>query len=189
MKLLFLLLLLGSSDLQNFYAADAYAKCSENDVYILRERSNIRGHYKDVASESNGAIISTARINKFIGSAFLASPLRNSIYYFQNLINNVGHIFAELHESVIIELLQAYELNRVRFRMWDYDDRITDIQIFVIGQDRITETEIFNGLAKDVMNIKFPDQLVSKIKFYNKNGANTATRRLSVIKIQAFYVF
>ncbi|CAD8070522.1 unnamed protein product [Paramecium sonneborni] len=144
---------------------------------------------QDVASESNGAIISTARINKFIGSANLASPLRTSIYYYQPIHKTVGNLFGELHESVIIELLQVYELNRVRFRLWDYGDRITDMQVFVIGQDRITETEIFNGLAKDVMTIKFPDQLVSKIKLYNTNGANIETKRFSIIKIQAYYAF
>ncbi|CAD8094048.1 unnamed protein product [Paramecium sonneborni] len=117
-----------------------------------------------------------------------------------------------LHKlDIWVQLYMAYEINRVRFWMYDHDARITDIQIFTVGQDRISETQIFDGLVQPgicykkifldkeikykeksfgviVGTVKFTDQLVSKVRFYNKAGNNLSEHML-IIKIQAYYSF
>ncbi|CAD8075696.1 unnamed protein product [Paramecium primaurelia] len=59
-----------------------------------------------------------------------------------------GHVVARLGESIIVEFLQAYEINTVRFWMWDIDDRQTDIQVLTVTADRMTEKVIYDGNAQ-----------------------------------------
>ncbi|CAD8174433.1 unnamed protein product [Paramecium octaurelia] len=188
MKILFLFTLLDIFGLISSPAWDANAKFSQNDLYILREKSILRGHYKDVASESNGALLSSARRNSFYRPNIDNSPLRNSLYFSD--IDATAHTFIGLHESIIIEFLQVYEINTIRFWMLDHDiRRVANMQIFVIGVNRTTESLIYEGdVQPAVHSLKFPDQLVSKVKFYNKDG-NVIDIYMSIIKIQAYYSF
>ncbi|CAD8165199.1 unnamed protein product [Paramecium octaurelia] len=159
-----------------------------DSLQLLQTKSKIRGNYQDVASEKNGAIITTARIINFYYPGSLASPLRDSLYFYIEFGMQVGHVYFDLYLSLIIELTQPYEINLVRFRIWDVDNRIADLQIFLIGADRNTETQIYNGFAQSVKEVRFPDQLVTKIRFYNKNGTSYPGHKLlSFIKVQAFY--
>ncbi|CAD8211268.1 unnamed protein product [Paramecium pentaurelia] len=149
MKLLLLFFLLEYLDFAPLPAADANAKFSQNDLYILREASIIRGNYKDVASQFNGALLSSARKTIFWTLGIENSPLRNLLYYYPPDPNlHQGHVVARLGESIIVEFLQAYEINTVRFWMWDNDDRQTDIQVLTIAADRRTEKFIYDGNAQ-----------------------------------------
>ncbi|CAD8122658.1 unnamed protein product [Paramecium sonneborni] len=187
MKILLLFLLLDIFGLVPIPASDANAKFSLNDLYILREKSILRGNYKDVASQSNGAIVSSARTNLIARPTVENSPLRNPIYFL--VTQQPGHFYVQLHQQIIVEFLQAYEINRIRFWLLDHDTRIADIQVFIIGKDRQTEFSLYDGqLDRGVQTLKFPDQLVSKVRFYNKNG-NSIDQYMSIIKIQAFYAF
>ncbi|CAD8117307.1 unnamed protein product [Paramecium primaurelia] len=189
MKFLLLFFLLGFSDFSTLPASDANAKFSQNDLYVLREKSIIRGHYKDVASQFNGALLSSARTISFWESGIDNSPLRNLLYYTPNYLV-IGHVVAQLSKSIIVQFLQAYEINTVRFWMWDGDTRQTDIQVFTIAKDGQTENIIFDGFTQqNIMVVKFSDQLVSGLKFYNRGGNTKGTQSMSIIKIQAFYAF
>ncbi|CAK73757.1 unnamed protein product (macronuclear) [Paramecium tetraurelia] len=182
---IYIIMLIWSQQFQNRFA---FANCIENTQFIQQVEAKIRGNYLDVASEKNGAIISTARTINFYYPDSLASPLRDRIYFYTDSDYYVGHVYFVLYLSLIIELTQPYEINLVRFRIWDWDNRIADLQIFIIGSDRITETQIYNGFAQSIKEVRFPDQLVTKIKFYNKNGTSfTGHKLLSFIKVQAFY--
>ncbi|CAD8214751.1 unnamed protein product [Paramecium octaurelia] len=192
MKLLLLFFLLEYSDFAPLQAADANAKFSQNDLYALREASIIRGNYKDVASQFNGALLSTARANSFQSPGFENNPLRNLLYYYPpDPLLYQGHVIAWLGQSIIVQFLQAYQINTVRFWMWDGDSRETDMQVFAIAADRKTENVIFDNIrAKPNVNVvKFSDQLVSGLRFYCRGGNNVDHQALSIIKIQAFYAF
>ncbi|CAK79889.1 unnamed protein product (macronuclear) [Paramecium tetraurelia] len=187
MKILLILILIDIFELTSLPAWDANAKFSQNDLHILEERSIIRGYYKDVASQSNGAIISSARANIFARPSIDNSPLRNSIYFTDAVAP--GHVYFALHQSLIVEFLQAYEINKIRYWMVDVDARVTTMQIYIVGSDRQTETLILDDFVQPgVHTLKFPDQLVSKIRFYNKGG-NTINSFMALIKIQAYYAF
>ncbi|CAK79894.1 unnamed protein product (macronuclear) [Paramecium tetraurelia] len=188
MKILLLFALLDIFGLISSPAWDANAKFSQNDLYILREKSILRGHYKDVASESNGALLSSARSNSFYRPNIDNSPLRNSLYFSDT--DATAHTFIGLQQSIIVEFLQAYEINTIRFWMLDHDiRRVAKMQIFLIGVNKQIESLIYEGdVQPGVRSLKFPDQLVSKVKFYN-NGGNIIDIYMSMIKIQAYYAF
>ncbi|CAD8191738.1 unnamed protein product [Paramecium pentaurelia] len=112
MKLLLLFFLLGFSDFQTLPASNANAKFSQNDLYVLSEKSIIRGHYKDVASQFNGALLSQARTTWYWEQGADNSPLRNLLYHYPEPVKQ-GHVVAELGESMIVYFLQAYEINTV----------------------------------------------------------------------------
>ncbi|CAD8174423.1 unnamed protein product [Paramecium octaurelia] len=187
MKILLLLILLDIFELTSLPAQDANAKFSQNDLHILEERSIIRGYYKDVASASNGAVIQSARANIFARPSIDNSPLRNSLYFSDAFAP--GHVYTALHQSLVVEFIQAYEINKIRFWMLDVDARVTSMQIYIVGSDRLTETMILDDFVQPgVHTLQFPDQLVSKVRFYNYGG-NTINSFLSLIKIQAYYAF
>ncbi|CAD8146594.1 unnamed protein product [Paramecium octaurelia] len=173
MKLLLLFFLLEYSDFAPLPAADANAKFSENDLYALREASIIRGNYKDVASQFNGALISSARINTFWTPGIENSPLRNLLYYYPTGPNlHQGHVVAWLGQSIIVQFLQAYQINTVRFWMWDIDNRETDMQVFAIAADRKTEKVIFDDIRtkpnvlsfKNLSNINYNKQMLQRFR-------------------------
>ncbi|CAD8214443.1 unnamed protein product [Paramecium octaurelia] len=187
-----LFFLLEYSDFAPLPAADANAKFSENDLYALREASIIRGNYKDVASQYNGALLSTARVNTFWTPGIENSPLRNLLYYYPTGPGRLqGHVVAWLGQSIIVQFLQAYQINTVRFWMWDEDNRETDMQVFAIAADRKTENVIFDDIRtkSNVNVVKISDQLVSGLRFYSRGGNNLDHSGTSIIKIQAFYAF
>ncbi|CAD8207996.1 unnamed protein product [Paramecium octaurelia] len=135
----------------------------------------------------NGAMLTSARTNMFIVPAIDNSPIRDLIYFPYN--GQVGHVAVPLHGTIMIEFIQSYLINKIRFWMYDYDSRITHMQVFAIGDDRMTETLIYEGSAPPgVMSVKFDQQQVSKLKFYNQNG-NTLYEHMSTLKIQAYYAF
>ncbi|CAD8118043.1 unnamed protein product [Paramecium sonneborni] len=184
MKIVLILLLFNYSDFQAPPSEDANAKFSQNDLYILREKSIIRGHYKDVASEQNGGLMANARLLYFHGDGESKSPLRNRIYF---SYANLGHARCNLGQSMIVQFLQAYEINTIRIRFWDPDDRIHNFKLFAIEKADSDETLIHEGSIHGLITIKFSDRLVSKIRILS-NG-NSINEFMSVIKIQAFYAF
>ncbi|CAD8214715.1 unnamed protein product [Paramecium octaurelia] len=187
MKLFLLFFLLKYSDFASLPVVDANVKCSQNDLYILRKASIIRGNYRDVASQFNGALIPSARAILFHVSNIDNSPLRNSLY--PHYIGDLGHVDVYLRESVIVRFLSINQINTVRFWMWDNDNRQTEMQVFVITADLI-EKVIFDGIAKSTLYVlKFSDQLASGLKFYNKGGNNLDHTYMTILKIQAFQAF
>ncbi|CAD8213245.1 unnamed protein product [Paramecium pentaurelia] len=189
MKLLLLFFLLEYSDFAPLPAADDNAKCSQNDLYILSKASIIRGNYNDVASQFNGALLSSARTTTFWTQGINNLPLRNLLYYYPpNLLQ--GHAVAYIGQSIIVEFYQAYKINTVKFWMLDIDDRQTDMKVFVIAADRKTEKVIYDGIVPPNVNVvKFSDQLVSGVKFFNRGGDSKYHKFMSIIKIQALYAF
>ena len=81
MKIFILILLWKYSDYRILPASNANSKFNENAFYDLREKSNIRGNYKDVASQNNGALLSSAWSNVFIVPNLENCPLRNLLYF------------------------------------------------------------------------------------------------------------
>ncbi|CAD8172209.1 unnamed protein product [Paramecium pentaurelia] len=154
MTLLLLFFLLEYSNFAPLPAADADAKCSQNDLFILSKASIIRENYKDVTSQFNGALLSSARKTIFRTQGIDNLPLRNLLYYYPSDPNlPQGHVVANLGESIIVEFYQAYKINTVRFWMWDIDGRQTDMQVFAIAADRKTENVIYDGIAPPNVNV------------------------------------
>ncbi|CAK61444.1 unnamed protein product (macronuclear) [Paramecium tetraurelia] len=153
----------------------------------ITSKAILRRNYKNVIQLYNGAMQITARTNMFIVPIIDNSPIRDLIYFPYNGV--VGHVAVPLHGTIIIEFLQSYLINKIRFWMYDYDSRITHMQVFAIGDDRMTETLIYEGSAPPgVMAVKFSQLSVSKLRFYNKDG-NTLYEHMSLLKIQAYYAF
>ncbi|CAD8213880.1 unnamed protein product [Paramecium pentaurelia] len=191
MKLLILFFLIEFSKLSQLPAPDANAKCSQNDLYIQKKAFNIRGYYNDVASSFNGALLQQSeRITIFRTPGIDNNPLRNLLYYYPSDPKlHQGHAFAIIGESIIVKFQQAYEINTVRFWMLDVDGRVTDLQVLAIAADRKTEKVIYDGLAPNLNIVRFSDQSVSGLKFYNRGGESIHHLYMSIIKIQAFYAF
>ncbi|CAD8113798.1 unnamed protein product [Paramecium primaurelia] len=179
------ILLIFFLEYSNFFGVKA-GLCQEN--LFQRQKHILRGLKLDVASTFHGSFLSTARTNIFWRKDIDDNPLRFSLYYSYPTIV-VGHIVMPLGTSAIVEFLQSYEINTIRFWMWEGGHRITNMQVFVIGVDGITETIVFDGLAQPaVVKAKFSSQIVSKIRFFNRGG-NTVDSNMSIIKIQAYYAF
>ncbi|CAD8058022.1 unnamed protein product [Paramecium primaurelia] len=170
MKLLILFFLIEFSKLSQLPAPDANAK----------------------SSSFNGALLlQSERITIFRTPGIDNNPLRNLLYYYPSDPKlHQGHAVAIIGESIIVKFQQAYEINTVRFWMLDVDGRITDLQVLAIAADRKTEKVNYDGLAPPNLNIvRFSDQSVSGLKFYNRGGESIHHLYMSIIKIQVFYAF
>ncbi|CAD8198474.1 unnamed protein product [Paramecium pentaurelia] len=151
----------------------------------ITPKAILRRNYQDVMQTTNGGILITARNNMFIVPQVDNSPLRNSIYFPYH--GQVGHVAVPLHGIITLEFIQSYLINRIRFWMYDYDLRVTHMQVFAVDDDGITETLIYQGsVPPGVKMVQFPELLVKKLKFYNKDG-NTLYEHMSIIKAQAYY--
>ncbi|CAD8142938.1 unnamed protein product [Paramecium pentaurelia] len=184
MKLIYLSLYL---IFQNVETMNSVAKYNITQLDQLKQKSIIRGEYKDVAQESAGAIISNARSVGFVGGLKNSSPLRNAIYY---MISG-GYCYVGLSQFIIIDLLQTYEINTIKIWLYDRDPtfiRTYDIQIFASGLGINDQLIYESNNSKSVTIIKFSDTLIKQIKIKNRNGSSL-DQWLVILKIQAFYAF
>ncbi|CAD8046736.1 unnamed protein product [Paramecium primaurelia] len=149
---------------------------------IQKKTRILRGNYKDVLNFQQINLIS--RYNTYFNGGQMNSQLnRDAIYYVNSAI---GYTYCSLHNSIEITLFKNYELNTVVVEIWD---RLVDVHYdfeiyisFLEQEKKIYENASFAGVIK----IRFKDQLVDKIRIYNRGGSNY-NGFLSIIKAQAFY--
>ncbi|CAD8136811.1 unnamed protein product [Paramecium octaurelia] len=154
--------------------------CKYQNNQELRVKSILRSYYKDVASESNGAIISSAKFNKFYGISQNMSPLRDSIY---SVDHDNGHIVT--NSSIVVSFASTQEINQIIVWFYDLDGRKFNPKITVQNKDNIEKVVFEDLLVQSIVKIKFPDQMVSSIKLSYMEGGTL--NDLVIIKIQAFY--
>ncbi|CAD8094671.1 unnamed protein product [Paramecium primaurelia] len=142
-------------------------------------KSFIRGHYRDVLSEQNGGLLENARQIYFYGNGDLKSPLKNNLYFSQDNLLYFGHARCDRNEFMIFPSTQAYQINTIRIRFWDYDTRIHNFQVYC------DEVKIYEGFAQGVLIIKFSDRIVQKVRI--KSLGNSINGHMSIVKVQAFY--
>ncbi|CAD8094669.1 unnamed protein product [Paramecium primaurelia] len=138
--------------------------------------SFIRGHYRDVLSEQNGGLLENARQIYLFGNGDQKSPLRNNLYFSQVYF---GHARCDRNEFMIFPSTQAYQINTIRIRFWNYDTRIHNFEVYC------DEVKIYEGFAQGVVIIKFSDRIVQKVRI--KSLGNSIDGYMSILKVQAFY--
>ncbi|CAD8184245.1 unnamed protein product [Paramecium octaurelia] len=155
--------------------------CKYSITLDLMAKSILRGHYKDVASESNGAMVSSARQNQFLGITNQnPSPLRDSIYAVQ--VNN-GHI--NTFYLLEVSFAQTHEINQIMIWFYDLDNRNSYFNLTVKNKDNI-EKVVFEGQhVQRIVKVSIPDQMVSSLKLTYMSGGTFAD--LVIFKIQAYY--
>ncbi|CAD8190142.1 unnamed protein product [Paramecium octaurelia] len=146
----------------------------------LKIKSILRGQYKDVASDSNGAIVSSARQIVFVGIVQYSSPLRDPIYAVQ-------HDREHIDTYTLIEVLfaQTYELNQIIVWFYDLDNRNFYFQLIVKNRENIEKVVFLGQRVQGIVKVNFSDQMVSSIKLIYMPGGTV--NELTVIKIQAYY--
>ncbi|CAD8213491.1 unnamed protein product [Paramecium pentaurelia] len=98
-----------------------------------------------------------------------------------------GYQWCRIGQSIQVDLIQKYELNTIKIWLWDQDNRVYRVKVFIKFQN--IETKIYeSNLAQSVVTIRFPDQLVEQFRIYNTYG-NTYNIGLHVIKVEAYYQF
>ncbi|CAD8179251.1 unnamed protein product [Paramecium pentaurelia] len=157
---------------------DAYQLCFKRQARI---RSILRGNYQNALNQNRGALISSKLQNGFAGGV-QGSSLRDNIY---TITGGFGYTASAIGNSIIFDLQQQYELNTLKVWLWDQDDRVYRLKVYLIQND--VETQIFeSNFVQKILTIKFPDQQVQKFKIYNVNG-NTYNVGLHIIKIEGLY--
>ncbi|CAD8213249.1 unnamed protein product [Paramecium pentaurelia] len=147
MTLLLLFFLLEYSNFAPLPAADADAKCSQNDLFILSKASIIRENYKDVTSQFNGALLSSARKTIFWHQVLKIAV--QEIYCITTLQMFIkGMLLPDLANQQFWNFYQHTKLILQGFWMWDIDDRQTDRQVLTVAPDRMTEIVIYDGNAQ-----------------------------------------
>ncbi|CAD8187996.1 unnamed protein product [Paramecium octaurelia] len=140
-------------------------------------KSIIRGHYKNAFSQSKGALITSKLLNGFLGGDN-GSCLRDTIYTLS------AYTYSQIGYSINLGLFQKQEINTLKIWLWDGDNRYYNIKIFIILDGQ--ETQIFNNLAKSILTLTFPSQIVSGFRILNVAG-NTYNQFLHIIKFEGFY--
>ncbi|CAD8116045.1 unnamed protein product [Paramecium sonneborni] len=157
---------------------EAYQICQKKQAKF---RSIIRGDYQNMLNYYRGVVISSKLQNGFAGG-LQGSSLRDNIYMISGIY---GFTATSIGNSIIFDLQQQYELNTLKIWLWDQDDRVYRIKVYLIYKD--IETKIYeSNLAQTIVTITFPSQQVQKFKIYNVNG-NTYNDGLHIIKIESFY--
>ncbi|CAD8138458.1 unnamed protein product [Paramecium pentaurelia] len=162
-------------------------QASLNTPCILRQnkiKSILRGKYQNLLSIQSNALLSTARLNYFAGGFHNSIPTRDAIY----MVNwSVGFTFCALNQSIEFRTIQSYQINTVFLRLWDGSNRTYNFQVFISYNG--VEKLIYDSItASGNINLKFQDQYVDKIRFYNRGG-NTENVYLILIKVEAIYKF
>ncbi|CAD8133603.1 unnamed protein product [Paramecium octaurelia] len=140
-------------------------------------KSIVRAHYKNAFSQYKGALISSKILIGFVGGNN-GSCLRDNIYTF-NLYTE-----SPIGYSIDLALIQKYEINTLKIWFWDGDNRYYNVKITILLDGE--ETQIYNNLARNILTITFPSQIVSELRILNIAG-NTYNTQLHVIKVEAFY--
>ncbi|CAD8140395.1 unnamed protein product [Paramecium octaurelia] len=146
------------------------------------DKKIIRGNYQDVLNFRQINIIS--RKNTYFEGGLMNSQLnRDAIYYIDG---KTGFTFCHLYYSIEIQLLKKYEINTIVVEIFDYFSFLHyNFQLYISYQGKeklVYQTTSFAGIVR----IRFADQFVDKIRFYNRGG-NNDNDYLSIIKAQAFY--
>ncbi|CAD8214770.1 unnamed protein product [Paramecium octaurelia] len=160
--------------------------CTKND---FRDRSILRGHYKDVASDSNGGFMANARDIVFFNYGEFSSPFGNNIYSNQSDIY-FGYGSCRRYQSMNVKFRQIYEINTIRIRFWDQATRIYYFKIFATYKEDSDEVQIYDGNAIGLVTINFSARLVSKIRIYslgNNSPDHIQDGYTSIIKVQAYF--
>ncbi|CAK66041.1 unnamed protein product (macronuclear) [Paramecium tetraurelia] len=184
MKLIYLFLCLV---IHNVETMNSFAKYTLTQLDEIKQKSVIRGEYKDVAQESAGAIVFNSRTVGYVGGQKNSSPLRDAIYY----IISGGYCYAGMSQFIIIDLLQTYQLNTIKVWLYDRDPtfiRTYDMQLFISSSDTNDQLIYESNISKSLTTIKFPDTQIKQIKIKNRGGS-TIDQWLILLKIQAFYAF
>ncbi|CAK67498.1 unnamed protein product (macronuclear) [Paramecium tetraurelia] len=144
-------------------------------------RSITRGKYKNSLHISNGALISSTKENFFYKNNS-GNCLRDTIY---EVSGQTGFMYCMPGFSIQLKLLQKYELNTLKLWIWDRDNRLQTLQLYVkVGN---LETKVYETtMAQSVVTITFPDQFVEEFRIFNIAG-NTNNPGLHLIKVEAYY--
>ncbi|CAK92518.1 unnamed protein product (macronuclear) [Paramecium tetraurelia] len=152
--------------------------CTINSI----DKKIIRGNYQDVLNFRQINLIST-RNTYFDGGQMNSQLNRDAIYY---VTNQLGYTYCSPYNSIEIRFFKKYEINTIVIQIWDrYVDVHFDFQVYVSFLDEeklVYENTSFAG----VVRIRFADQFVDKIRFYNR-GASNYNIYLTIIKAEAFY--
>ncbi|CAD8138402.1 unnamed protein product [Paramecium pentaurelia] len=149
---------------------------------IQKNTRILRGYYKDVLNYQQINLIS--RKNTYFNGGLLNSQLNRDAIYYVN--TGIGYTFCSLHHSIEIFLFKKYQLNTIVIEIWNRSaNPHYDFEVYIgylENEKQIYENSSFAGIIR----IRFEDQLVDKIRIYNRGGSNY-NGNLSVIKVQAFY--
>ncbi|CAD8142936.1 unnamed protein product [Paramecium pentaurelia] len=152
---------------------------------IQQFRYRIRGQYKNILQEKQGAFISNKDQIYFAGDQFNKNPFRSEVYYVDG---GRGYTIQEIGKYMIIDLLQTYEINRIILWVYDRDLslRTFDLKVYIKGPGEIEQLIYQNNLATTIIKIKFSDAFVKQILIYNSNGSSV-NQYLHLFNLQAYY--
>ncbi|CAD8212533.1 unnamed protein product [Paramecium pentaurelia] len=85
------------------------------------------------------------------------NPLREKLYF--ETVHSYGHTRGD-------QLIQAYQINSILIRFWDYDVRVHNFIVFTSYKDSSDEIQIFEGYANGIIQINFSDRQVQKIRIH-----------------------
>ncbi|CAK73526.1 unnamed protein product (macronuclear) [Paramecium tetraurelia] len=153
----------------------------------LKLRSTFRGQYKNVLQEQKGALISNKNQIGFAGNQFNRSPLRSELY---DVNTGKGYTTSIIGKFVIIDLPQIYEINTIKF--WVYDRDVTlrtfDLKVYVQNSQSLVQLVYEDTVATSIKKIKFSDTFVKQILIYDNNGSSV-NQYLHILNLQAYFEF
>ncbi|CAD8102368.1 unnamed protein product [Paramecium sonneborni] len=150
----------------------------------IKLKALIRGNYKNVIRFDEGPLLASRKQNLFLGVGRLIGILfRNEIY---EIYSNYRGTYCQIGQSIVIELIQVFELNTLLIMLRNGDIRTYDFIIY--ASDSNKETVIFDSVIYyiEVAKIKFPNQLVKYFRIFNRNG-NSEAPFLHIIKAEAYF--
>ncbi|CAD8062809.1 unnamed protein product [Paramecium primaurelia] len=164
-------------------------QCQRNFRYCSRNnkiKALTRGYYKNVMSYDASPLLTSRKQNLFVGvGKEMGILLRNEIYSADS--NNRG-TYMSLGKSIIIELLQVYQLNTLKLMLRNGNVRTYDFIVY--ASDSNKEIKIFDSITYyiEVVTIKFPNQFVKYFRIYNRGG-NSDAAFIHIIKAEAYFKF
>ncbi|CAD8052089.1 unnamed protein product [Paramecium primaurelia] len=163
--------------------------CQRNFRYCQRNnkiKALTRGYYKNVISYDASPLLTSRKQNQFAGVGNEMGILfRNEIY---QASSNQRGTYISLGQSIIIELLQVYELNTLKIVLRNGNIRTYDFIVY--ASDSNEEIIIFDSITNyiEVVTIKFRNQLVKYFRIYNRGG-NSEAPFTHIIKVEACFKF
>ncbi|CAD8057370.1 unnamed protein product [Paramecium primaurelia] len=161
--------------------------CFCRKYFTLRIRTQIRGQYKNILQQNNGALISNRNQISFAGNQFNRSPLRSEVYYVNG---GRGYTSQIIGRYLIIDLPQTYEINTIIFWVYDRDATLRrfNLQVYIQNSQGQRQLIYQNTAATSITKIKFNDTFVKQILFYNNNGSSL-NQYLHFLNLQAYFDF
>ncbi|CAD8055510.1 unnamed protein product [Paramecium primaurelia] len=153
-----------------------------NSCQKSKLKSIIRGNYQNVLSQSKGPLLVTRSSNSLEGGQKNGLLFRDQIYM---VTTSTGFTYCYIDKSIIITLIQVYELNTFTFWLWDRGARQYSLIVYTSFKDK--EKVIFDStVATGIIKIKFSNQHIQSFRIYNRNG-NEITDRINLIKVEAYF--